>query len=141
MSRGMKVLKDCITTIFLISALAFSAEKCSAALIDKQINAIFPAKCWMLITSGYRNVKHNKRVGGAPNSYHVVDRARDIQTSVKCRKLLLKRLNSSKLTVIRYKSHLHIDNRRVKKCLIRTISGFVNCASQQNNGKIKVRRK
>ena len=127
MSKGQKIIKDCIITILCIAAIAFSVEVASASLIDNQIKKIFPAKCWMLITSGYRTVKHNKIVGGAPNSYHIHDRARDLQTSPRCRKKLLKSLKSSKLSVIRYKSHLHIDNRLKKVCLIRHDSGYVNC--------------
>lgn len=32
----------------------------------------------VIITSGYRNQEHNRRVGGAPNSYHLRGMAADI---------------------------------------------------------------
>lgn len=33
---------------------------------------------WGIVTSTYRNPRHNARVGGAPNSYHLRNRAIDI---------------------------------------------------------------
>lgn len=33
----------------------------------------------IIITSGYRCPKHNKEVGGAPNSYHLLGKAADIR--------------------------------------------------------------
>ena len=36
--------------------------------------------CKLRVTSGYRTKSHNKRVGGAPNSFHLSDRARDFRS-------------------------------------------------------------
>lgn len=35
----------------------------------------------IVITSGYRSVEHNKKVGGSPNSQHLLGKAADIQVS------------------------------------------------------------
>lgn len=74
--------------------------------------------CKMKITSGYRTKAHNKRVGGARNSYHLTDRARDI-VPVKRGCISLKQLAKiacKYTTTISYHNHVHIDNRKKAKC-------------------------
>lgn len=74
--------------------------------------------CKMKITSGYRSRKHNKRVGGAKNSYHLTNRARDI-IPVKRGCISLKKLAKiacKYATTISYHNHVHIDSRKRKKC-------------------------
>lgn len=68
--------------------------------------------CNISVTSGYRTVKHNHNVGGAKNSYHLYDRARDIQASCLSPKKLAVICKKYAKGVITYKSHVHIDNRK-----------------------------
>lgn len=67
------------------------------------------------INSAYRTVAHNKKQGGASNSYHLYGRAFDI----KCSKLSLDNICRIANTlgvkgIIRYSSFVHIDSRTSK---------------------------
>jgi uncharacterized protein YcbK (DUF882 family) len=70
--------------------------------------------CKIRVTSGHRSPEKNKAVGGAKNSYHLYDRARDIAAPclkpVKLAEIAKKYANG----VITYKTHVHIDNRPYK---------------------------
>lgn len=75
--------------------------------------------CKLYITSGYRSKKHNKRVGGAKNSYHLSNRARDFRSAVRkkgCGPKRLGRIACKHTTTIIYRYHVHIDNRKDKIC-------------------------
>ncbi len=74
--------------------------------------------CKMIITSGYRTKAHNKKVGGAKNSYHLTDRARDLVPKDKnC--IGIKQLGeiACKYTsTIVCSRHIHIGNREKRRC-------------------------
>ena len=74
-------------------------------------------KCSVTITSGYRSVAHNKKVGGAKHSYHLTDRARDVVP--KCDIKRWSSMACKYVSVIAYKTHVHIDNRRDKLCSLK----------------------
>ena len=105
--------------LLLFTTLIWGISSFSAP-IDQSVDMIEEiTKCKMVITSGYRTPKHNKEVGGAPNSLHLVDRARDIvPKKKKCIsfKKLAKIACELKLNVIEYSRHVHIDNRENPKC-------------------------
>jgi hypothetical protein len=67
--------------------------------------------CKIKVTSGYRSPKKNKAVGGARNSYHLYNRARDIQASCLSPEKLAQICKKYANGVIVYKHHVHIDNR------------------------------
>lgn len=74
--------------------------------------------CRLHITSGKRSKEHNRRVGGAPNSYHLSDRARDFRSADRKRGCGIKKLGRiacKYASTIVYKWHVHIDNREGKK--------------------------
>lgn len=69
------------------------------------------------VVSGYRTVAYNRRVGGAPNSFHIYRRAREgAAADVRCARgrpadwyAMLNRLGAPGLG--RYVDHVHVDNR------------------------------
>ena len=74
--------------------------------------------CKLHITSGKRSKKHNRRVGGARKSFHLTDRARDFRSAKRkkgCGIRRLARIACKYTTTIRYRWHIHIDNRKGKK--------------------------
>ena len=98
--------------ILLFSFPIFGAE------IDKTVKLLEDKTgCKLIITSGYRTKKKNKEVGGAPNSYHLTNRARGLVPKNKC--ISIKELGkvACKLTsTIISKDHVHIDNREKPLC-------------------------
>lgn len=75
------------------------------------------SNCTLTITSGKRSKERNFRVGGARNSYHLKDLARDIITDKDCKYSYLQLGYMAKLLfpgVIVYRSHLHLDMRANK---------------------------
>lgn len=75
--------------------------------------------CKLRVTSGYRTKKQNRRVGGAPKSFHLLDRARDFHSAKRKKGCGIKRLAKiacKYATTIRYKFHVHVDDRKDKKC-------------------------
>jgi hypothetical protein len=110
MKNQIKFLLAVITAILLgiMSKEAFA----SPPPINESLNKIsLVVPCTITVTSGKRSKAHNKRVGGAPRSYHLYDRARDI--TAPC-------LSTYELGVISfmfangviiYDNHVHIDNR------------------------------
>lgn len=75
--------------------------------------------CRMIITSGYRSRAKNKSVGGAKNSYHLYNRARDIVPKrKKCISFKeLGKIACEYTSTIVYFDHVHIDNRKKKICI------------------------
>lgn len=67
----------------------------------------------LIITSGYRCPEHNKKVGGAPNSYHLYGKAADIAVPNKAERYKLVKiameLGFGGIEVS--PKHIHIDNR------------------------------
>lgn len=100
----------------IYSMAAFSAQ----TPIDQILKTIeMSTGCKMVVTSGFRSKAHNTKVGGAKNSFHLYNRARDIKPKDKnC--ISIKKLGDiackSTSTII-YKSHVHIDNRTKPLCI------------------------
>jgi len=69
-----------------------------------------PDDCSVTITSGYRDAKHNKVIGGAKNSYHLTGEAVDFITN--CRDFFIFKAKVEKMSIIIYPKHLHIDTRK-----------------------------
>lgn len=64
------------------------------------------------INSGYRTASHNKRVGGASNSYHLYGRATDIKCPNSKPDTICNVANSlGVLGIIKYPTFVHIDTR------------------------------
>ena len=82
-------------------------------------------KCEFKITSGFRTIQKNKEVGGAKNSYHLHGRAFDLVTN--CRKEFVKEAMKKGLSIIKYPTHIHVDNRSRQVCLIKRKKGFTYC--------------
>jgi len=97
--------------------------------IDKKIRKYIKSKYRYKTTSGYRTHKHNKRVGGARNSYHLYNRARDIvPTNKYMRKKIITAIAAhSPLSLIIYDTHLHIDDRDIKVCMVKTPKWYRYC--------------
>lgn len=76
--------------------------------------------CEVVITSGYRDKAHNHRVGGAENSFHLTDRARDLVLS-DCGIKKWMEYACKYVSVIVYKDHIHVDNRKEKLCLFQNL--------------------
>lgn len=107
MKNQIKVLMGVVLAVFL--AIVGQAY---AAPIDDVLDKIQKeVKCPIVVTSGYRSKKHNKKVGGAKNSYHLTDRARDIKANCLSSRELGKICKKYANGVIVYKHHVHIDNR------------------------------
>lgn len=73
------------------------------------------------VTSGFRSREHNKKIGGATNSYHVLGMAADIQVAkmkpedvAKAIELLIKEGKMKEGGIGIYKTWLHYDHRNVK---------------------------
>lgn len=68
----------------------------------------------IIVTSGYRSIKHNKAVGGVRNSYHVKGKASDI----KVRGVLPSKVYSASLKIFdgvgKYNTFTHVDTRGYK---------------------------
>ena len=91
-----------------------------AAPIDEVVKTLEKVTgCELVVTSGYRSPKKNKAVGGAPRSFHLYDRARDIvPKDTRC--ISIKELGAAACEItstIKYLSHIHIDNRDNYICL------------------------
>ena len=66
----------------------------------------------VIITSGYRNPEHNHRVGGAPNSQHLLGTAADIRVNGLTPRQLLPHAEAIGFTGIGlYRTFLHVDTR------------------------------
>lgn len=104
------MIRNAILILVLVT-LAFVAK--AATPLDIRLNSLYSAlsDCEFTVTSGKRTVEHNRRVGGAPNSYHLTDRARDITSTKECRARLGHLALEEGLSVIYYPSHIHIDDR------------------------------
>lgn len=66
------------------------------------------------ITSGFRCITHNKRVGGDPRSYHTLGMAADIVTRMKPQELIdIIKKNNIPLFVLAYPSWVHVDTQNM----------------------------
>ena len=104
------MIRNAILILVLVT-LAFVAK--AATPLDNKLNMMYSSLkgCEFTVTSGKRSPEHNRRVGGAPNSYHLTDRARDIVSTKQCMKKLGQKALDEGLSVIYYSSHVHIDDR------------------------------
>lgn len=71
----------------------------------------------VIITSGYRTPEHNKKVGGAKNSFHMRGMAADITVKDMTPKDVAKELDKlapNSCGIIVYKSWVHFDTRNSK---------------------------
>ena len=109
----MYILRYIILAIMLIIA----SEAMSSTIDNKVLRLQHLSGCRLKISSGYRTPKENRRVGGAPKSLHLSDKARDIVIVGKCphnyRSLALIAAGLFK-GVISYETHLHVDLRKRK---------------------------
>jgi len=130
MNKYQRLLVDLILTILFIGALTILLDA-QASEIDEQIYEITPVWCTIEITSGNRTKQKNEDVGGVKNSYHLKDRARDFIVKPKkgCRRVMIRNAKdkNNKLSVIIYRNHLHMDNRKHKVCLVKTKKWFKFC--------------
>lgn len=80
-----------------------------AKLEQARLKANFP---WV-ITAGYRTVSHNKKLGGAPNSWHLKGMAADIAcTNGWQRYIIVKSAIEAGIFGIEVcEKHIHLDNR------------------------------
>jgi len=110
MKNQIKVLMG----VMLATFIALIGNAYAAPIDDILVKIQKEVKCPITVTSGKRSKAHNKAVGGAKNSYHLTDRARDIKA--KCLKpaQLGKICKKYANGVIIYKKHVHIDNRDKK---------------------------
>ena len=73
--------------------------------------------CHLKVTSGYRSPRKNKRVGGAQQSYHLLNRARDLVMVGRCPhsyRTLATLATTLFEGVISYPTHLHVDDREIR---------------------------
>jgi len=75
------------------------------------------ANCPFKINSGYRSAKHNKKIGGVPNSSHLRGKAADIScTSSEKRFRILAALLAVGFTRVGiHRSFIHVDNDTIVK--------------------------
>ena len=90
----------------------------------RQIQSNVP--CKLRVHSKHRTPDHNKRVGGVKNSYHLSGRAADISASCLSHHKLANIANKYS-TVILYKTHVHVDMREPKICLVKVRKWFTYC--------------
>jgi uncharacterized protein YcbK (DUF882 family) len=105
----------------LICSVAFAADtlKESGERINEVVAQIEEdSGCKLIVTSGYRDEKKNKEVGGAPKSLHLKNLARDIVPKDNtCSSLKdLWKISCKYATGILEKDHIHVDLREKKKC-------------------------
>ena len=114
----MKILL--ITILFSLNANAdfiFLAGNLDDLLIERFSRFLGEVQCEPVITSGHRSEEHNKRVGGAKNSYHLKGQALDLFFYDKCGKSLKEIVVIAQKYfngVIVYKKHIHVDIRDKK---------------------------
>lgn len=113
--ESLKLLGKLLAGFIAVAGLFYTiksanAEPTSINIILNEIKKEVP--CKIKVHSGYRSVWKNRLVGGAKNSFHLYDRARDISASCMSMKSLAKIARKYAQGVIVYKSHIHIDNRK-----------------------------
>lgn len=100
-----------LLTLLLFIPLAFAVE--IDPKLDNSLKQFEEAsKCQFIISSGVRTPEHNKKVGGVPNSYHLVGKAYDLVKKASCKKTLkqLGKIATKYFNgVIVYKKHIHVD--------------------------------
>ena len=68
----------------------------------------------VIITSGYRTVEHNKKVGGAKGSFHLLGMAADLvvkDRDIEDAYIMLDNAYPERLGLILHKTFLHVDIR------------------------------
>lgn len=103
--------------MLLLFSLILAVESMGATIDNKVLRLQHLSGCRLKISSGYRTPKRNKAIGGAPESYHLSDRARDLIIVGKCpHNYRTLALIAAGLFggVISYRTHLHVDTREEK---------------------------
>lgn len=93
----------------LLAARAVSTEERAEIDIMLQMSPS-SAKCGYIVTSGFRTTEENQAVGGAPNSYHLVNKARDL-VLLNCTPEQFVSGLFPFISYIIYPTHIHIDLR------------------------------
>lgn len=115
MKSQIKVLLTIITAVLASLAVAFFSKSHAAEGIYVALGAIQKeVPCNIRVHSAKRSKKQNKRVGGAPNSYHLKGRALDISARCLSHEDLAKIARKHANGVLLYETHVHIDNRPYK---------------------------
>jgi len=101
--------------VIIIVYLCVLVSKAEASILPRT-NILFKvlkdaSNCDFTISSGHRSKKHNKRVGGAKNSFHLTGQALDLVP--KCNKpfsyIARQAIKAGFSGVIVYKKHIHVD--------------------------------
>lgn len=108
-------MKNLIVLIFLL----FLSVNIVPKDLDKSLMVNYRqlqilTKCKYVVSSGYRDIEHNKRVGGATRSLHLKAKALDLVISRLCRTSRKKIIRIAKKLfnkVIVYNTHIHVDMR------------------------------
>ena len=115
MKSQIKVLLTIITAVLASLAVAYFSKASASEGIYAALGAIQKeVSCKVRVHSAKRSKEHNKRVGGAPNSYHLKGRALDISAKCLSHKNLAKIARKHASGVLLYKTHVHIDDRPKK---------------------------
>ena len=104
-----------IILLFIYTTNTYSSINKLDPIIYKKLQLLEKdIKCKLFITSGYRTKKHNRKVGGARNSYHLRGKALDL-SPIKCNITLYTLFIISRKYfrgVIKYPNHIHVDIRK-----------------------------
>lgn len=115
MKSQIKVLLTIITAVLASLAVAYFSRAYASEGIYTSLASIQAAvPCKIRVHSAKRSKEHNRRVGGAPNSYHLRGRALDISAKCVSHKKLAKIARKYANGVLLYRTHVHIDNRPKK---------------------------
>ena len=102
----------CIVYFLIFATVFVNASEVDQEVINKLSMLSKVTGCGFTITSGHRSIKHNKKVGGARNSYHLSGKAVDVTIDKGCRKGILEVLVESVSYfngIILYTTHIHFD--------------------------------
>ena len=115
MKSQIKVLLTIITAVLTAFIVAYFNTALAAKNIYNSLAEIQAAvECPIRVHSAKRTKKDNKRVGGAPKSYHLTGNALDISAKCISHEELAEIAREYANGVLLYHTHVHIDNRPYK---------------------------